>query len=172
MHFHPPTEVYHPRYEDALATIRDNQAIAQTAHPVETADSGDRCDRPANKRDNEVRFLSHPPNLTIDESGIAAVSPPDKAKETHSLTNDDFFQCPHCGGDVQEYAKACPHCGSSDSDGWADETDSFSDDDDDFDYDQFIQDEFADDSVVTSKLKTWQIAVIVLVLLSFVLLVF
>jgi len=88
------------------------------------------------------------------------------------MTNDDYFQCTHCGGDVREGAKACPHCGSSDSDGWADDSQSYGDDDDDFDYDRFIQDEFDDHSVVTSKLKTWQIVVIVLVLLSFVLLVF
>ncbi|TWU36001.1 zinc ribbon domain-containing protein [Novipirellula artificiosorum] len=90
--------------------------------------------------------------------------------------NDDFFSCPHCGGDVPARAKACPHCGSSDADGWRQDTDGFAspyaEDDhseDDFDYEAFVADEFSDDKRVSSKLKPWQVIVIVLVLFAFLL---
>ncbi|TWT81093.1 hypothetical protein CA13_25400 [Planctomycetes bacterium CA13] len=84
------------------------------------------------------------------------------------------FSCPHCGGDVPGRAKACPHCGSSDADGWRDSTEGFGEEDldDAFDYDDYIANEFGDKHVISRKLKPWQIIVTVLILLSFVLLLF
>ena len=33
----------------------------------------------------------------------------------------DYFDCPHCGGEVPYGASACPHCGSDEHTGWSDE---------------------------------------------------
>jgi len=53
--------------------------------------------------------------------------------------------CPNCGADVPHGAKACPECGSDESTGWSDEAryDGLNLPDDKFDYDDFVQREFA-----------------------------
>jgi len=63
------------------------------------------------------------------------------------------FVCPHCGAEVRAGASSCPECGSDESTGWAVDADLAGADipegygngyggDDDFDYDDFIAQEF------------------------------
>lgn len=81
------------------------------------------------------------------------------------MKDDSTFACPHCGAELPGGAIFCRHCGSSDDDGWKTESDEV-EGDDDFDYEEFVRDEFSDHSVVTSKLKSWQVIVILLILAS------
>ena len=64
-------------------------------------------------------------------------------------TKGDYFRCPHCGAKVRRGALACPKCGSDDETGWSENADQWQADipagyadDDDFDYDEFVADEF------------------------------
>ena len=52
--------------------------------------------------------------------------------------------CPHCGSEVPPNAKACPECGSDEKTGWSDRahTDRLGIPDDEFDYDEFVKEEF------------------------------
>ncbi|MBN2507593.1 MAG: zinc ribbon domain-containing protein [Verrucomicrobia bacterium] len=52
--------------------------------------------------------------------------------------------CPHCGAVVPEGATACPVCGSDARTGWSERATAQRLDlpDDEFDYDEFIRDEF------------------------------
>lgn len=81
------------------------------------------------------------------------------------VKDDSTFACPHCGAELPARAKFCRHCGSSDEDGWKTESDEI-DADDDFDYDEYVREEFSENAVVSSKLKRWQIVVILLILAS------
>jgi hypothetical protein len=63
-----------------------------------------------------------------------------------------FFCCPHCRGRVRRGAPACPHCGSDRETGWAPDAHKWAANipagysEDDFDYDEYIEDEFPDDA--------------------------
>ncbi len=52
--------------------------------------------------------------------------------------------CPVCGADVPRHARACPGCGSDESTGWSDHAQVQSLDlpDDEFNYDEFVEQEF------------------------------
>lgn len=52
--------------------------------------------------------------------------------------------CPVCGADVPRGARACPGCGSDESTGWSEHAQAQSLDlpDDEFNYDEFVQQEF------------------------------
>ncbi len=52
--------------------------------------------------------------------------------------------CPNCGADLPKKAKACPECGSDDQTGWSEEAGTGGLDlpGEDFDYDEFVQEEF------------------------------
>lgn len=53
--------------------------------------------------------------------------------------------CPNCGASVPRRAKACPECGSDDSTGWSDRATIQSldiPDEDDFNYNEFVEREF------------------------------
>jgi hypothetical protein len=54
--------------------------------------------------------------------------------------------CPHCGAEVPPNAKACPECGSDEQTGWSDRAhaDRLGIPDDEFDYDEFIKEEFGE----------------------------
>jgi zinc ribbon protein len=54
--------------------------------------------------------------------------------------------CPHCGAEVPARAKACPECGSDETTGWSDDASAQRLDlpDDQFDYDEFIKEEFGE----------------------------
>ena len=68
--------------------------------------------------------------------------------------------CPHCGAAVRATAAACRACGY---DGEEDHDDSY---EEDFDYDQFIEDEFSDQAI-SSTLKPWQRAVVLTLVIAF-----
>ena len=53
--------------------------------------------------------------------------------------------CPICGAEVPPNAKACPECGSDEETGWSDRarSQSLGLPDDEFNYDEFIKEEFA-----------------------------
>jgi hypothetical protein len=75
--------------------------------------------------------------------------------------------CPHCGADISADANFCRHCGSSDADGWRGGLPE-GDDDEDFDYDDFVEQNFSDRLTSTRIAPIWRF-VTVLLLLGFVL---
>ena len=59
--------------------------------------------------------------------------------------------CPNCGVDVPRNAKACPGCGADENTGWAEDAQQATSADlglpeEDFDYDEFVNREFAQPS--------------------------
>jgi len=68
-------------------------------------------------------------------------------------------ECPVCGDEVPGGAKACPACGACEHSGWNDEADET----DDFDYEEFVQEEFGSPSGVRIHPLWWVAGVIVLV---------
>ena len=58
--------------------------------------------------------------------------------------------CPNCGAEVPRGARACPECGSDEQTGWSEEarTSGLSPPDDNFDYDDFVKQEFGNQSPV------------------------
>lgn len=53
--------------------------------------------------------------------------------------------CPVCGAEVPESAKACPECGACEETGWSEKATEqrLGLPDDDFDYNEFIKEEFS-----------------------------
>jgi hypothetical protein len=77
------------------------------------------------------------------------------------------FTCPVCGEEVPPNAKACPECGACDRSGWSEDrhTDGLDlpDDEEDFDYDKFLEEEFGQSQRRKGvPLITWIIALVVL----------
>ena len=54
--------------------------------------------------------------------------------------------CPNCGAEVPRNARACPECGSDEETGWSEQaaTDGLDLPVENFDYDKFVKEEFAD----------------------------
>jgi hypothetical protein len=83
----------------------------------------------------------------------------------------DSFTCPHCGADVPVGSPACRECGSDAETGWSEDAHVWSADiptgyeeDDDFDYKEFVAREFADQASTTLGAKKVAIAVVVALL--------
>ena len=106
---------------------------------------------------------------------FCASGPPSERRDDTNTINETEFRsryrkwimpdtaaCPHCGAEIQANATFCPHCGSSESDGWRDE---FESDEDDFDYDQYIAENFSPSIVPTGQKRIWQMIALVLLLL-------
>jgi hypothetical protein len=78
--------------------------------------------------------------------------------------------CPTCGADVPANAKACPECGSDESTGWSEQARTAGLDlpQDDFDYKDFVEQEFGSKRRVPRGIHWfwWCVAVAVLVLLA------
>lgn len=75
--------------------------------------------------------------------------------------------CPVCGEDVPRNALACPECGADHNSGWrddADATDALGGTADDFDYDDFVQEEFGNAAKPRDVKTIWWISAIVLLL--------
>lgn len=74
--------------------------------------------------------------------------------------------CPVCGEDVPAKALACPECGADHNSGWkagATESDSLAlPEDDDFDYDAFVKEEFGGASGKSRLHPLWIITAAVL----------
>ena len=68
--------------------------------------------------------------------------------------------CPHCGAVLPPRARACPECGSDESTGWSDRAagDRLGLPDEEFDYDQFVREEFGEDDTggQTPARRGWQ----------------
>ncbi|MCF7708504.1 MAG: hypothetical protein K9N52_06370 [Verrucomicrobia bacterium] len=65
--------------------------------------------------------------------------------------------CPVCGASVPPKAGVCPGCGSCEETGWSGEAyyDQLDLPDDEFDYDEFIQNEFGSASMVKPRGIGW-----------------
>ncbi len=58
---------------------------------------------------------------------------------------NNTFDCPACGEEVPVGAKSCPHCGACEKTGWNEEAtryDGLDLPDEDFDYSEFVKEEF------------------------------
>lgn len=73
--------------------------------------------------------------------------------------------CPNCGSDLPRNAVACPECGADDETGWKDETDteSIGIPGDDFDYDEFVENEFGPEK---PNQKPWVILTAAILLIA------
>jgi hypothetical protein len=74
--------------------------------------------------------------------------------------------CPHCGAEVPRNAKACPECGSCEETGWSDDaaTSGLGLPEEDFDYSEFVKQEFGPEERVPRGTKRfwWLVAMVVL----------
>ncbi len=94
-----------------------------------------------------------------------------KAKKRRPRTPDI---CPVCGEGVPPRALACPECGADDNSGWRDDAntnDAVGVDEDDFDYDKFVREEFGSSPKPAGIETVWWITAI-LVLLALTVLCF
>ena len=78
--------------------------------------------------------------------------------------------CPVCGEDVPRGSLACPECGADHNSGWREDAgnyDALDLNDDEFDYERFVQDEFGS-SLKPAGIKTiwWITALLVLIALT------
>jgi hypothetical protein len=75
--------------------------------------------------------------------------------------------CPVCGEDVPRRALACPSCGADHKSGWRDDAETYDGVDlgeDDFNYDEFVANEFGS-GIKPSRVKTiWWITAIALLI--------
>ena len=79
-------------------------------------------------------------------------------------------ECPVCGEGLQRGAMACPECGADHNSGWkqdADDAGSLGLPDDDFRYDDWVQQEFGNSPKPAAiKPLWWLIAILLLVVLA------
>ena len=77
-------------------------------------------------------------------------------------------ECPVCGEDVPQGAVACPECGADHNSGWREEAGSYNGGglpDDEFDYEEFVRQEFSSSpKPSTMKLGWWVTALFLLVI--------
>ena len=78
--------------------------------------------------------------------------------------NDSLVPCSHCGAEIEADAKFCRFCGSSDTDGWAEEGE-WSDDSDDFDYEEFVENNFGGSNSNTQIAPGWRAVALILLIL-------
>ncbi len=59
------------------------------------------------------------------------------------------FSCPNCGAELAAGVQFCRHCGGSEESGWGDDwQDEYGrQEDDDFDYDEFVRNEFPEQAI-------------------------
>ncbi|HKM54838.1 MAG TPA: hypothetical protein VKF17_05985 [Isosphaeraceae bacterium] len=76
----------------------------------------------------------------------------------------DTFVCPHCGADVAANSPVCRECGSDAETGWSEDADKWGTDipagygsEDDFDYDEFVEQELPQHPPLSSGrlMKRW-----------------
>ena len=77
--------------------------------------------------------------------------------------------CPNCGADVPPNAPACPECGADERTGWSERAhaDNLSLPDEEFDYNEFVEQEFGAAKTKPRGVKWlwWVIAVVLLTVL-------
>lgn len=80
--------------------------------------------------------------------------------------------CPVCDHEVPRGALACPECGADHNSGWREDAETYEGldlPDEDFNYDQFVHEEFGS-SIKPAGIKTiWWLTAIVIVIASMVL---
>ncbi len=67
--------------------------------------------------------------------------------------------CPVCGEDVPARALACPGCGADHRSGWRESAD-----DDGFDYEAFVKEEFGSSNKATGIKPVWWMTAVLLIL--------
>lgn len=70
----------------------------------------------------------------------------------------DTFPCPVCGEEVPDGARACPHCGADEQTGWNEEAthlDGLDLPDEEFNYDEFVKNEFGSPPAVKPRAVSW-----------------
>lgn len=75
--------------------------------------------------------------------------------------------CPVCGEDVPPRALACPQCGADHNSGWRDDAtndDGVGAEEDDFDYDKFVREEFGSSPNPSGISRVWWITAILILL--------
>jgi hypothetical protein len=87
-------------------------------------------------------------------------------KRTNKLRREPPAVCPVCGEDVPRGSLACPECGADYNSGWRDDAENYDGLElpgEDFNYDDFVQREFAS-GIKPAGIKTiwWITAIIVL----------
>jgi len=66
--------------------------------------------------------------------------------------------CPNCGAEVPLRARACPECGADEQTGWSE--------DEEFDYDEFVKEEFGPKDRIRPTGVSWIWWVTALILLA------
>jgi hypothetical protein len=83
--------------------------------------------------------------------------------------------CPLCGEDIPRNALACPECGADYNSGWREDADTYDAvdlPDEDFNYDEFVRQEFGSSSPKAGAVKKlWWITAI-LVIVAFIVIYF
>lgn len=77
--------------------------------------------------------------------------------------------CPVCGDDVPPGALACPECGADHNSGWREGAESYDGvdlPDQEFNYDEFVREEFGSGVKPTGIKTLWWITAIVLIIAS------
>lgn len=70
--------------------------------------------------------------------------------------------CPVCGEDLLPTALACPECGADDNSGWRGDADSIDVGGSEFDYAEFVEQEFGDSPKPRGVKTVWWVTAIVL----------
>jgi RNA polymerase subunit RPABC4/transcription elongation factor Spt4 len=66
--------------------------------------------------------------------------------------------CPNCGAEVPPKSRACPECGADEQTGWSERAAAQRlgiPDDEDFDYDEFVKEEFGEKKSTTRPPIGW-----------------
>ena len=74
--------------------------------------------------------------------------------------------CPVCGEDVPQHALACPECGADHNSGWREDADTYDGvdlPDNDFNYDDFVKQEFGSSLKPAAIKPVWWITAILLI---------
>lgn len=76
--------------------------------------------------------------------------------------------CPGCSEDVPRGALACPECGADHRSGWRDDSETYDGVDlpEQFDYEEFLRDEFGSSPKPVGVKMVWWVTAIVLILLT------
>ena len=81
--------------------------------------------------------------------------------------------CPVCSQDVPSGALACPTCGADHNSGWREDAESYDGldlPDENFDYDEFVREEFGSSSFKPAGMKTiWWVTAVLIIVASVVL---
>jgi len=83
---------------------------------------------------------------------------------------EEYFECPHCGARVRVGAAACPECGSDEETGWSEnkwdaDIPTGYGEEQDFDYDEFVEQEFPQHASGMRKKWFWRLVALLLVLM-------